>query len=498
MRILFLATTLWALLGATSVSADNACLGCHINEDGSPVHALMQSSHGKVGQACEACHGPSGEHMARPTMVSPDITFGPRWTSTTALQDSQCLACHKANVASHWNESLHMANNVTCVSCHSLHVEEDPISARGGQLEVCTTCHKTQKTGIHGKQRMVRMNPDCTSCHNPHADQSPTGVMLANNSEGCRRCHNLEVMASSANVSSKAKSYHLVMNQGEMTCNGCHVGVAHGDTASVEPFIPLPQSEREVTLFAPGQSDADWLLSEHPGSQPLRQGTNCRQCHRGEEAELGAALGGPAPTSRPVSVNFSVDGDSLVTLLSWDGSEEDTQISLMWGFGDYAPLRRGGCWAACHGDNEGMTLDRGRSVPKYLWAARAQQRQVGQQVITKDREALAAELAAGNFAELWRIDLRRNGKLKVATLLEKPDTLRTSEFASSASFENGRWTARVTRPMSPEAPLRTVSKTQRYTFGIALHGKERKGSEHWVSLPMTLSLDRDDTDFITR
>ena len=100
--------------------------------------------------------------------------------------------------------------------------------------------------------------------------------------------------------------------------------------------------------------------------------------------------------------------------------------------------------------------------------------------------------------ELWRIDLRRDGKLKVATLLEKPDSLRTDEFASSASFENGRWTARVTRPISPEAPLRTVSDTQRYTFGIALHGKERKGSEHWVSLPMTLSMDRDDTDFITR
>ena len=76
--------------------------------------------------------------------------------------------------------------------------------------------------------------------------------------------------------------------------------MAHGDPDAVEPFIPLPRRERELTLFAPAQSDAQWLISEHPGSQPLRQGTNCRQCHRGEEAELSETIGGPEPRVRPI------------------------------------------------------------------------------------------------------------------------------------------------------------------------------------------------------
>ncbi len=498
LRTLTLIAAFWtAITAATAGAESEACLGCHSDEPGTPIHALLQSGHGSVAQACEACHGPSADHMRRPTIASPDISFGPRWTANTAQQDSQCLGCHQANVASHWSDALHMANNVTCVGCHKLHVEQDPISARGGQLEVCTTCHKTQKTGIHGKQRMVRMNPDCTSCHNPHADQSPAGVMLANDSAGCRRCHNLKVMASSANVSDRAKSFHKVMESGDRTCGDCHKGVAHGDTTAVEPFMPLPMANREVTLFNSGQSDADWLLSSHPGSQPLRQGTNCRQCHRGEEAQMGASLGGPSPTSLPVQITFSQEQDVLVTRLSWQGTEGDRMVSLMWGFGDYEPLRRGGCWAACHGDMKGMSLDRGKSVPKYLWVSRSQRRQIGQQAILKRDNELEREIAAGNFAELWRIDLRKDGRLKVYTLLDKPRTVKAEGLSASASFSDGRWTAEVRRPLSPAEPLLTAPDGRIYTFGVALHGEGRKGGDHWVSLPLTLSLDRDDTDFIT-
>ena len=32
-------------------------------------------------------------------------------------------------------------------------------------------------------------------------------------------------------------------------------------------------------------------------------------------------------------------------------------------------------------------------------------------------------------------------------------------------------------------------------FGIALHGADNQGSGHWVSLPLTLSYDGEDTDF---
>jgi hypothetical protein len=44
--------------------------------------------------------------------------------------------------------------------------------------------------------------------------------------------------------------------------------------------------------------------------------------------------------------------------------------------------------------------------------------------------------------------------------------------------------------------LKTFIPGKRYTFGMALHGADRSGAEHWVSLPMTFSLDGDDTDFL--
>jgi predicted CXXCH cytochrome family protein len=497
MCILRLAVAFSLALGMGScltVSAQSEdCLGCHLDSEGNPVHAMLQSAHGGISQSCEACHGASTEHMGQPTVASPDISFGPRWTASPALQDSQCLDCHQTSVARHWNEALHMAENVTCVSCHDLHVEQGPVRASGGQMQVCTTCHRTQKTGIHGRENMIRMNPPCTQCHNPHADQSPVGVMLANDSMGCRRCHNLEAMARSEKVSARAKSFHRVMDGGDRTCVGCHKGVAHGDTEALEPFIPLPLAERELTLFDPGSSDAEWLVSEHPGSQPLRQGTNCRQCHRGEEAELSAALGGPEPRVRALTVNFSSDDGALVTRLSWDGDRDDSRVSLMWGFGEDAALRRGGCWAACHDDMRGMRLDKGK--PKYLWSALSQRRAINQPAVTKPEDVLAADLAAGRFAELWTIDLQ-SGALKVDALLDKPHRIATEAITAAVDYQDGRWTATVSRPLAPEAPLLEVETGRSYTFGAALHSKGHSGGDHWVSLPMTFSADRDDTDFI--
>ena len=491
---LIVAATILALCDAVVIAEPIACLDCHDDSEGGAIHALMQTAHGKVPQSCEACHGPSLDHISQPTGISPDISYGPRWTANTAEQDDSCLECHKANVAKHWNEALHMANNITCANCHDAHKAGQDLSVAAQQVETCTICHKTQKAGIHGKQGMVPMNPPCTQCHNPHADQRPVGVMLANDSRGCRRCHNLEAMASSEKISSRARDFHRVMTTGDHTCVDCHQGVAHGDTESIEPFLPLPASERDITLFFPGQSDADWLLTQHRGSQPLRQGSNCRQCHRGEEAAMGASLGGEEPTSRPIRVSFETEDEALVARLSWAGSADDTSIALMWGFGAYEPFRRGGCWAACHGDMAGMSLGRDSGVGKYLWSALDQRRQIGQSATYKSEAGLETAIAGGDFVELWRINLQ-NGSARIATLLAGVDWLENTVISAEVQFDEGTWSAELRRPLNPGAPLQALEDDLRYTFGVALHGKGRRGAAHWVSLPMTLSVDRDDTDF---
>jgi hypothetical protein len=321
--------------------------------------------------------------------------------------------------------------------------------------------------------------------------------MLANDSQGCRHCHNLAATEKSENASERAVGFHRVMVSGKHTCVDCHQGVAHGELSGVETFLPKPRAEGEIILFFPGKSDGDWLLTEHPGSQPLRQGASCRQCHRGEEASMGTALGGPLDAARPVNVSFLIESGDLVTRLDWEGDEDDTSISLMWSFGAYAPFQRGGCWAACHSDLSGMSQDKGAGVGKYLWASRAQQRNIGMQAVLKTEAELEETMARGNFVELWRLDIKR-GTARIATLLADIQWREDISLGARSSYADGRWAAELRRPLTPAAPLPAFDETRRHTFGVALQSKANRGGRHWVSLPMTLGVDKDDTDFMVR
>ena len=403
MHKLWVAFSILLLISPLAWSSEaNSCLGCHNFGPESPVHPMLNSQHGHTAEGCAGCHGESIEHTQRPTISSPDVSFGPRWSASVAAQDGPCLDCHQQDAAAHWQDSLHMSNQMTCVTCHDLHTEQDKVLAADGQLAVCSICHKPQQHGIHAISGLLDENPDCTSCHDPHADQVPLGVMLANRSAGCRTCHDLVQMSADDNSTAKARSYHKVMAQPDRTCLDCHSGIAHGPADAVTPFVPLALASKTVTLFYPGQSDIDWILSEHPGAQPFRQGSNCQQCHRGDEAAMGAEMGAALPASRELEVTISTEGPDLVMQVSWTGSADDSSLALMWGDDGNSAFRRGGCWAACHSDMPGMSRDRGQELGKYLADSRLQSQRIGQPALIKDKSAVDAMLAAGNFVEMWR------------------------------------------------------------------------------------------------
>jgi predicted CXXCH cytochrome family protein len=498
-KILLAAALSLGFLALPSVAqtGSEACLGCHNFGPESPVHPMLESKHGKTGSGCEGCHGPSNSHRERPTVEAPDVSYGPRWSATVAEQDTQCLACHADNVAEHWQDALHMSNNLTCVSCHDMHTTTDKALNPATQAQVCTVCHKLQKDGIHALQEMADDNPQCTTCHNPHGDQSAVSMMLANRSEGCRNCHDLVAMANNPAISAKATSYHRVMVQTDRTCLDCHQGVAHGAPGTVEPFFPLATAQRTVTLFYPGQSDIEWIRGEHPGAQPLRQGTNCQQCHRGEEAAMGASLGTAQPTSREVELRFQEDSKNLYVTITWQGDKEDADIAFMWGDQGNSDFRRGGCWAACHRDMPGMSSDRGLGLGKYLSVSRQQQQRIGQPPVSKDQKALAELMREGNFVELWRIRLS-DGRAEpgTAVLLSELAWSRSTTLKATAEYSPGRWTVHLQRPLEGTAQQKSFIRGRSYTFGVAMHTAPRPGPGHWVSLPMTFSLDNDDTDFL--
>jgi len=477
------------------------CISCHDFGPESPVHAVMAGSHGTNGDAkamegrrgCEDCHGPSANHAVAPTQVSPGISFGPRWSASTAAQDGTCLTCHEENVVVHWKNSLHMLNNVTCVSCHDIHTGGDSVLFESKQAEVCTVCHKAQKTGMHNLEKDLAGDPPCSSCHNSHDHESAKTEMLLNRSEGCRTCHDLVKMAKSDTVSDKAKSYHKIMVSTERTCTECHGGIAHAATNSVTSFAPQPGNSKVVTLFYPGNTDAEWLVENHPGSQPLRQGSSCQQCHRGEEAAMGLSLAGNfQPASRKVHVTFSRDADSLRLKLRWQGQSDDKALSLMWGKDGNEAFRRGGCFAACHNDAPG---DSSLLSSKYLWASREQQQQIGRPAIVKDQAELAKMMQQGEFVVMWHVDLTSK-KATTATLLDKLNLRAEPAFQASTSYENGWWQVDISRSLTLQAShLLPFDPADQYTFGIAINGADNAGGGHWVSLPLTLRSSGKDSDF---
>lgn len=512
-RLLFLTLLCGALATLSAAAAEpgyaekgpETCIGCHDFGDSSPVHPLLQGAHGASDQdgtpmaerGCEECHGPSAGHSRAPTQVAPGVSFGPRWTTTVAQQNAQCLACHGDDAARHWEGAHHQQQELACVTCHDIHTTRDTVLQPPGQAEVCTLCHKEQKSGIHGLSERVSFNPACSTCHSPHDHKSPREVMLDNRSEGCASCHNLVEMANDPAVSAKATSYHKVMAQPDKTCLGCHVGIAHVAAEGVAPLITEASSSRTATLFYPGQSDSEWLLSEHPGSQPLRHGSSCQQCHRGDEAAMGAALadGEFAPATRDLKVRFAAEADDLLVTIAWNGTSTAQDLALMWGDDGNDELARAGCFAACHSDMPGMTRDRGQQLDKYLLASRLQERQIGRAPVVRDDAALDALREAGNFAELWRITLQDPVTVESGVLLAGIDWHQDSLVEGSARFDNGRWQVTLRRPLQSMPGGLSFAPGRELTLGIALHGADNPGGKHWISLPLTFATDGINTDF---
>lgn len=290
--------------------------------------------------------------------------------------------------------------------------------------------------------------------------------MQANGSAGCLVCHGSEQMGSE--------------HQPARVCLDCHQGISHAPEDSAPPLHPQAVQGRGVTLFYPGHASREWLVRDHPGSQPLRQGTDCQRCHRGDEADIGAAMApGLDPSSRVVGIAFSRQGETLAIELNWSGTSDDRQIALMWGGPENPEFSRGGCFAACH---------------------EAQPGQVERLIAHQGTDPLDASMggpATEQTVERWRIQLDSG---EVSTTLVRPavEGQRTNEVVAKVRHSDGQWTVKLAIALGQASDGVSFTPANRYTFGMALHSGRDSGREHLVSLPMSLGFGTEDTEFSVR
>ena len=175
----------------------DTCQGCH--EDlfngfkKNPHHQVeTDKKRGFETKACESCHGPGSKHAE--SMSAADIRNPAKLKP--AVADKLCLTCH-LNQPTHVGRltSSHAKNQVSCVSCHSMHKSEpDSLVARKAPAinKQCAGCHTDvwasfQRPFTH---KLPQGAMSCVDCHNPHGTFLPKSIQTVRaNEPGCLNCH---------------------------------------------------------------------------------------------------------------------------------------------------------------------------------------------------------------------------------------------------------------------------------------------------------------------
>jgi len=173
---------------------EKACLECHDDPKVNPIlgtsHFVAADARSPAGnQACEACHGPAREHSLFPQEVSA-MRFGGQSKTSAEEQSGICLSCHQRDHVN-WGNSAHAAEDLSCVSCHSVHAQRDTVLDRYSQTDVCFTCHLQEKMQVNKPYRHpVREGAvTCTDCHDAHGSNGPVALVRTSVNETCYLCH---------------------------------------------------------------------------------------------------------------------------------------------------------------------------------------------------------------------------------------------------------------------------------------------------------------------
>jgi DmsE family decaheme c-type cytochrome len=182
---------------AAEFVGSTTCQGCHediFNAFQKNPHQVVETDkkRGFENNACESCHGPGSKHAE--SMNAADIRQPAKLRPAEA--DRICLTCH-LNQPTHLGRinSSHAKNQVSCVSCHSIHkngpyglVARRPVEVN----RLCAGCHLSVWASFQKpyKHPLPEGAMSCVDCHNPHGSVLPFSIRTVNaNEPACVKCH---------------------------------------------------------------------------------------------------------------------------------------------------------------------------------------------------------------------------------------------------------------------------------------------------------------------
>ena len=170
----------------------DVCADCHQDK----VDNMKTSPHGQAAdprtpfgrEGCETCHGPGMLHFE--TEGNCIISMTGRYGESVGQRNGICLQCHQRGNRMHWSGSTHEAEDLACVSCHSIHKKHD-VTERTIETELCYRCHQNIRAQTFRVSRHpIRENKViCSDCHNAHGSAGPASLKQFTINENCYSCH---------------------------------------------------------------------------------------------------------------------------------------------------------------------------------------------------------------------------------------------------------------------------------------------------------------------
>lgn len=238
------------------------CKECHEKQYESyakSVHSKKAIKGPASQDACETCHGPGAKHVEKGGGRGVDIFTFEEGVDAEA-KSAKCLTCHENTPDMDlWSFGTHKRNDVSCDSCHDLHVGG---RQKPREPEVCFGCHLEVKIEANKRSHhpILEGKINCSSCHSPHGSMNEHMVKADDPRELCFKCH--------ADKRGPVVWEHPPV---EENCQSCHA--VHGSNHTTLLTDRIPQL---------CQNCHDW--SRHPGTPydstaSFTSRFECLRCH---------------------------------------------------------------------------------------------------------------------------------------------------------------------------------------------------------------------------